>query len=385
MGLVNPGILAGIQQPNILGALQQGQQMQRGLVQDQNQAQDDQRKEAFHSALSQILQAGVDYRTPDGQTKLLHGLATQGFGPEAMDLAQKMKTLAPSNPATTLSEPYLPRTTKDGKEYSYNRKTGKSELITFPSPAQPPADPTTPAALVVPWKGERFVRSKDNRMIKVDASGNDQNGNPVEVWQKPEKPSKTLGGAVSARSYISTFDKAKTNYEKNVAQPYLMVEGIKKSASYGTSLGDQSMIDQLVQMETNGKPTVAQYESTANNLGIADKFNRATKKFTPGEDGAILGPSSRKNLESQILEQTKQKHLAFSRELGQDSTMARAGGQDPGAVIRPGGYFDQVDQGIKNAGESNPTSAALPTYQQYDKIPSGGQYTDPHGNVRRKK
>lgn len=116
MGLVDAGILGGINQGNVLNSLQQGQQMQRGMVQDQRATRDDQRQQAFHGALDQIIRSGVDYKTPDGQQKLLQGLASQGFGAEAMELAQKFpKPATKTYQAVETSGGIIPFDTETGK------------------------------------------------------------------------------------------------------------------------------------------------------------------------------------------------------------------------------------------------------------------------------
>lgn len=147
-----------------------------------------------------------------------------------------------------------------------------------------------------------------------------------------------------AGAFLTDWRDARNKYETQYGQPFLQIQGIKNSKSYGTSLGDQSMIDKLIIMETGTKPTEAQYANLSEKIGFGDRFDIFTGKFKSGQQ---LSAKMRQSLESEIEEQARIGHQAYTENLAQAKEEARLNGLNPDAVIRPGGSFGQVDEHMK--------------------------------------
>lgn len=191
MGLIDPSILN--RQPGSLLAAgmdgyNQGMQFvdarrQRGLLARQEQDRQSQmgREQGFRQNLGGLLNSFGEYAyTPQGQRELYTAMSQAGYGKEMAGLMGGMPgpMEQPKAAADSWDHVY-------GTDQIYNRKDGQFRSVPKPPPAAPTAE--TPAA----WKGEKFVRSKNNTMVKVDASGRDKEGNQVELWTPPAKPKAT--------------------------------------------------------------------------------------------------------------------------------------------------------------------------------------------------
>lgn len=183
--------------------------------------------------------------------------------------------------------------------------------------------------------------------------------------------------------FLTDWRDSRTKYETQYGQPFLQIQGIKNSKAYGTSLGDQSMIDKLIIMETGTKPTEAQYANLSQKIGFADMFDIAAGKFKQGQQ---LSSKMRKSLESEIEEQARIGHQAYTENMAQAKEEARLNGLDPESVIRPGGSFGQVDAHMKRTAKPESPVAAKPaTKAEFDALPSGTLWTDSKGETQRKK
>ena len=173
MALVNPEILRHQQSPDLMQAAGQGLQM-RGLLRQDQKAQ---RMQAFEQAFTQASQ-GMDLSSEDNLRATLQKTVQQ-FPEESLEVFKKYREVFPQPakpPADSWDHVY-------GTDQIYNRKDGQFRQVPK-APAPDPTQPSNPSA----WKGEKFVRSKGNTMVKVDASGKDKDGNVVELWSPPAKP-----------------------------------------------------------------------------------------------------------------------------------------------------------------------------------------------------
>lgn len=206
-----------------------------------------------------------------------------------------------------------------------------------------------------PLKGEKAVAlSKAIAVIPPYMSASPQ----VKQWiadQKAEQQTQVFNPAamanVNSRFYaplLTDWRSAREKYEKQYGEPFLQIQGIKNSGAYGTSVGDQSMIDKLIIMETGKPPTEAQYSNLAHRIGFSDMFDIFAGKFANGQQ---LSAEMRKNLESEIEEQARIGHQAYAENMGQAKEQASLMNLDPNAVIRPGGSYGQVDDHMKRKPE----------------------------------
>jgi hypothetical protein len=202
---------------------------------------------------------------------------------------------------------------------------------------------------------DRFI-TKDigGRQVKINLDTNEQTDlgsseKPMTPYQRASLErlnNMPVGGALNNRSLMTDSRAARTDYEK-AAKPYLALKGIVKSPAYGTGLGDQSMIDKLIIIETGKVPTEAQYFQVAKNLGIEDKIDKLTGRIKTGE---IMGPKARANLMAQAEEQMRISHDAYNSDYSQFTDMARENGANPAAVSRRGGAYEMVDKYLGGTG-----------------------------------
>lgn len=199
------------------------------------------------------------------------------------------------------------------------------------------------------------IQEIGGRKVKVNLDTNEMTDlgsaeKPMTPYQKASLErlnNMPVGGALNNRSLMTDSRAARTDYEK-AAKPYLALKGIVKSPAYGTGLGDQSMIDKLIIIETGKVPTEAQYFQVAKNLGIADKIDKLTGRLKTGE---IMGPTARANLMAQAEEQMKISHDAYNSDYSQFTDMARENHANPAAVSRRGGAYEMVDRYLGGSGQ----------------------------------
>lgn len=154
--------------------------------------------------------------------------------------------------------------------------------------------------------------------------------------------------AVDARligTYLTDWRGIKNNYEK-VAQPYLAIQGIKKSSAWGTGVGDQSLIDKLILLETGKVPTEAQYFQFAHNLGFEDKIDKLTGKLVKG---AILGENARQQMLNEAKEQMNLAHEGYDHSANEQTEIMQAAGANPATVVHKGGYYNEVGKALTEA------------------------------------
>lgn len=179
----------------------------------------------------------------------------------------------------------------------------------------------------------------------------------IDATKAAEEAKKSsIGNSRLVSSYLSDWRHNQDNYDK-AAGPYLALKGIKNSKSYGTGVGDQSMMDKLIMLETGHVPTEAQYTQMATNYGVVDLFDKVTGKM---KEGAKLPQKVRDQIESEAEEQMKivhDRHLALR---GEKERQMLAAGVNPDAVLQSGEYFDKIGKmlspetqvGIQKVGET---------------------------------
>jgi hypothetical protein len=214
------------------------------------------------------------------------------------------------------------------------------------------------------------IQDIGGRKVKVNLDTNEQTDlgsseKPMTPYQRASLErlnNMPVGSALNTRSLMTDSRAARMDYEK-AAKPYLALKGIIHSPAYGTGLGDQSMIDKLIMIETGRTPTEAQYFQMAHNLGIDDKIDKVTGKLL---NGSILGPTTRKNMMAQAEEQMKITHDSYINDLNQFQEMANENGVNVNAVSRRGGYYQTVDKYLGGQGE-NPLTDDTPTRKNSQK------------------
>lgn len=89
MQYVNPGIIGQYQQqaPGMVQSLSDGLKLKDAMQQSQQKQRDYQKQQAFGQALDAAAKA-IDFTKPEGQIAIVQKLASQGFGQEAIHLAQ---------------------------------------------------------------------------------------------------------------------------------------------------------------------------------------------------------------------------------------------------------------------------------------------------------
>jgi len=169
-----------------MGAAGAGLQMGQGLVQNQRQTQQYDRSQGFQTALTEILQSGIDYRTPQGQTQLIQGLNQKGFGPEAMELAQKFPKQA-------------------AKEYDFREGSDGLYATNKSNPTESSKVPGfTPKPTAAEYRAPKFETGKDGFVhrwddktqawVKTGLQGQPQQPNPYTsvLVGNPDGSTKTV-------------------------------------------------------------------------------------------------------------------------------------------------------------------------------------------------
>lgn len=175
-----------------------------------------------------------------------------------------------------------------------------------------------------------------------------------------DKKKEDLGSTRLTASYLSDWRHNMDAYEK-AAAPYLAIKGIKNSESYGTGVGDQSMMDKLIMLETGHVPTEAQYKQMASNYGIVDILDKATGRIA---EGAKLPQKVRNQIESEAEEQMRivhDRHLALRDEKERQMISA---GVNPESVLQSGEYFDKVGK-MLDGGHAGSNQIKAPSGKTY--------------------
>lgn len=315
------------------------------------------RQQAFQENLSGLIGASGEYgHTPEGQRDIFDRMAKAGFGQEMIGLMGGI----PDNTPTLKNTVQPWHASSNGS--IFNSETGEfrtkpSEKADTSKTNEKKIDPIAEARLA------ETKRLNDARIAAMNRQGN-QNSPPI-------------GGALANRSLLSDWAKSRFDYEK-MAKPYLALKAIKDSPSYGTGVGDQSMIDKIIMIETGRVPTEAQYFQFAHNLGIDDKIDRVTGRL---KSGAILGEDARRNIEAQADEQMKIAHSAYDTDYSQAEGMAKQNNVDPSKVLRKGGYYDEVGKKLSNLEQPNQTASKDPAKiaraKEYMALPPDSPYRTP--------
>lgn len=232
------------------------------------------------------------------------------------------------------------------------------------------------------------TKNKGKTLLKADilqaALDADSTGSIFDdpAYQKTIEAHATQPATSGSRlvgSYLTDFRHVKDAYEK-VAQPYLAFEGVKNSKAYGTGVGDQSMIDKLLIMETGKVPTEAQYAEMAKNWGYADLLDKVSGKIKSGQK---IPQATRDAMESEARQQMKIAHDGYDESLKEQADIMTAGGVAPEKVIRKGGYYSQVEKMKPRWNEESPGTAVtrITTQAEFDSLPSGAHYIGPSGHL----
>lgn len=377
MGLIDPGIVFQNDPNAMMNGAKQGMGLMQQVQQFQQQRDDRSRTEAARRAFAQAAQ-GEDITKPEGMGRAIQKFAQAGFPQEASAVLEAHKDMFPqTKPKQTEYDKY------EGNDGAYYvNKSDPKDVVRLQYDGQavkPPERKTEFAKTADKWNGTSWVLSNGSKVL-VDAEGRDKNGNLIAVDKPAPKPEKVgnVAGAMQSRSLLSDWGKSRFDYEK-AAKPYLALKAIKNSPSYGTGVGDQSMIDKIIMIETGKVPTEAQYFQFAHNLGIEDKIDRVTGRL---KAGAILGQEARDNIEHQADEQMKIAHDAYNTDYSQAEGMARQNNIDPAKVLRKGGYHDEVGKMLsaKAAGAapaSNASPEKIAKAKQYMALPPDSPYRTP--------
>jgi len=330
------------------------------------------RDQEFQQNLSGLMGSYGEYgHTPEGQREIFDHMAKAGYAKEMIGLMGGIpaKETPPNNAQ-------IWHGSTNGN--IFNGATGEFKSPPVIQSAAQTNDSVSPK--INPIAEARLAETKrmnDARIAAMD--------------KKDTSPK--IGSALANRSLLSDWGKSRFDYEKT-AKPYLALKAIKDSPSYGTGVGDQSMIDKIIMIETGRVPTEAQYFQFAHNLGIEDKIDRVTGRL---KSGAILGEDARRNIEAQADEQMKIAHNAYDTDYSQAEGMANKNNVDPGKVLRKGGYYDEVGKMLTRSDSNGQNAQTLPapnsqqsqvaqpkSKAERDALPPGTKYIGPDGKMATK-
>jgi len=375
----NTGVMPGIQQ--------------QGLIR-QNQAEQN-NFDATQSFNNTAQAQGLDLTNEDGVRKAVQALILAGHADKAMDIYQQFQAANSKQKFQALPQG------------SFDNRTGQ----VTPWPTDVNEGPKmqlkdTPSSVIKSQnageKDKAFMADLPKYSAAAASIGTDQNklndlktqitaehgDSPAAQKYLTGLKAQAVPGNTNQRligSYLTDYRNTEKPYN-TISSAYLALKGIKNSSAYGTGLGDQSMIDKLIMIETGKVPTEAQYFQMAQNLGIGDKIDKITGRLKTGE---ILGPTTRQNLENEAEEQMKIAHNSFKDAMGQQSDAMTAAGINPKTVVRPGGNFNAVDkylQGAPAAAQTAKGPIAQPkTKAEFDALKSGDHWIDSKGAEHIKK
>jgi hypothetical protein len=163
------------------------------------------RQQSFNQNLSGLMASSGEYgHTPEGQREIFDHMARAGYGQE---MAEFMGGIPMTETPAKNNMPQWHGST-DGRIFNSTTGEFKSPPVPEPAIAQPQNQSPIAASTAPVWKGEKFVRARNNTMVKVDSKGRDESGNPVELWTAPAKP--TAGAKPPAPPKGLSGDAAKT-------------------------------------------------------------------------------------------------------------------------------------------------------------------------------
>lgn len=314
------------------------------------QQQQYQRQQGFMQAIGEIVQSGVDYKTPEGQQKLVQGLAAKGYGAEAFDLAQKFpKQQGPEYQLKEVGDDYGKWDPSTGTFTKLGSKT--------PKPAEDK------------WSGTTWVTSGGKKVL-VDANGLDKNGKPVIQDKEPKDTGPKGSEIFTQEQQLRTQYLGQTKDYRDVRDAY---SRIQVSAKDPSAAGDLALIFNYMKMLDPGSTVrEGEFANAQNAGGIPDRIYNTYNKALNGER---LNPSQRADF------MNRAKGLYSKAEFQKKKTQAeyrRVAGSYPGLNA------DRILMDDAIAADPSEAAPAMPTFEQYDSLPSGAEFTDPEGNVRRK-
>jgi hypothetical protein len=338
-------------------ALAEQQARQQAEAKQQEQAQ--LRKQAFEQNARGLLSSYGEYAyTPEGRKGLVNDLTKAGFGPEAMGLFGQMDGMMPEKPK---AQEYQFKEFGD-QAVTFNPATGKAEAI----PGMKKTDTPKP-------KQYKPVKNKAGKVVGWDPeTGLGMDGKPVEFWQEP-KAAKTDGlkpeQVFTQEQQLANQFQTKTKDFRDVRDAY---GRIQVSAKDPSAAGDLALIFNYMKMLDPGSTVrEGEFANAQNAAGIPERIVNSYNKALSGER---LAPTQRadftgraKGLYNQALRQYEKTKFETRKR----------------ASMYPGLNPDRIllDDGLA---EEAPGGGGMPTHEQYDSLPSGAEFTDPQGNIRRK-
>lgn len=359
MALIETSMYGNYQAPDYLGNFMRGQQYKRDRQDNEKKRKEEEDAKKFETTLKGLTQVN-DINTPEGRTGLIRDLGTLGYGKQALGLMGQFKQLEPDKPEWSNIQ---------GTNTLYDRGSGafkdtgasrmpKAEITAPPvTPGQPPAAPV--------WKGERFIRTKGNTMVKVDANGLDQAGNRPELWTAPQRPP---AGPKPAQGMPGG------------PPPKAPTEDQSKAATFARRM--ELAENDLAQVEKTGYDRSGSLESaqaagpSGLNSSNGQRWSNAEKNFATAnlrkESGAVIGEDEMKN----------QEKLYFPRWHDSKETKAQKARNRAqafeGMKSAAGAQFEKVRSMV-------PGQVAQPkTRAEKDALPSGTKYIGPDGKIATK-
>lgn len=355
MALVDPNILRYGQPMDPMGALAQGFQA-RGLIRQNQEAS---RQDAFRQAFEQAAQ-GQDLTSEEGLRATLQRTAQQ-FPQESLDVFQKWQEKMPKAKAAPA---------KQFQEFGnqavvFDPSTGQAQPIPGLTKADKPKDPQEVWAPLPDAAAPTLYHRVTGETKKLGLPGKPTKADkPAEL--KPEQ-------VFSMEQQLRNQFIGKTKDFRDVRDAY---GRIQVSAKDPSAAGDLALIFNYMKMLDPGS-TVREGEfATAQNAGGIPE--RIFSSYNKALNGERLAPSQRADFLSRAKGLYAQQLRQYDKAKFETRKMASAyQGLNPDRILMDDGLAEDPAQPAAPSG-------AMPTHEQYDSLPSGAEFTDPEGNVRRK-
>lgn len=166
-------------------------------------------------------------------------------------------------------------------------------------------------------------------------------------------------------SYGSMFKSDQDKFEKKVT-PFVNLQELQKTPSWGTGAGDISLLNQLSLAEFGGyKPSDAEYNQFLKRMGVVEKGEQLMGSL---ENGAALAPGVRERMAKEIEAVTKTQVDKFSKTIQAHKDKISKKGIDPDEVIQLNGTYQDLNDYFKNkpTEQTNNNFSNDPTYSSIE-------------------
>lgn len=341
---------------NFMRGAQFRQQSDAHRAQMEKQKREQEEAQKFDRTLRGLVQVN-DTTTPEGRTGLLRDLNQLGYGKQALGLMGQFQEMAPK----PVESQWAPLPGAEAPTLYDNR----SGAIKVTGVAGKPPAPGAQRNPVFKAGADGFEHEWDpaaRKFVRTNLKTPKDGATPRPTGLKPEQ-------VFAMEQQLRNSFQTKTKDFRDVRDAY---GRIQVSAKEPSAAGDLALIFNYMKMLDPGSTVrESEFAAAAASGSLGDRFVAAGKKLLSGER---LDPTQRADFVKSARDLYGKQFRQYDKTKFETRKMAMAyEGLNPDRIL--------MDDGLADEPGAAPQMA---TYQQYDALPSGAEFTDPEGNVRRK-